>query len=164
MASFKNNPGENLGEALDGNYRPLCILPFEDIIKQKLLHRSIALLLTDRRKKILLNIDPDGIYGFSFSGALQAGFCAREYAEKMALEHFGSGNLTLLGEIHPCIESGNSVSSIFSISASNALANAFALDRERWLLADPVEILSLMNFGCEFSPLFRLFFQNYLNT
>lgn len=151
---------EKLYEACDKNNRPICLLPLDEIQRQKLYYRSIAILLTDRRKKTILEIKADETFDFSHFEALPAGYNPYEYAEKISLELWKSNNLVLIREIKPCSESENSFVKIFSVNISNAMAQMIAKDAQKYLLADDTEILSLMKFGCGFNPLFKLIYKN----
>lgn len=155
----KNHQGKNLYAALDANNRPLCLLPIEEILRQNLRHRAVAILLADKRKKALLSAGNGEECGFTFGEALPAGMGAMEFAEKRAYEKWGIERLVPLAVIQPKAEGRYALASIFLAPASNGMADMLALDREKYLLADSAEISALMNFGRGFSPLFRLFFQ-----
>lgn len=160
----KNHPEKKLYAALDISGRPLCLLPLEEILRQNLRHRAVAVLLADKRKKALLAAGEGGECGFTFAEALPAGMGAMEYAEKKAHEKWRLERIVPLAVIQPRAESGHALASIFLAPSSNSMADMLALNREKYLLADSAEISALLNFGHSFSPLFRLFFQGgYFN-
>lgn len=160
----KIHPEKTLYAALDMSGRPLCLLPIEEISRQKLRHRAVAVLLADKRKKALLAAEAGGECGFTFEEALPAGLGAMEFAEKRAHEIWRIERLAPLAIIQPRAESGWTLASIFLAPVSIGFADMLARDREKYLLADSAEISALLNFGHSFSPLFRLFFQGgYFN-
>lgn len=150
---------KNLYDAVDEKGRPLCLLPLEEILRQKLNHRSVALLLIDKRNRMVLQAGNDDLYDFSFFGAVPAGISKCEFACQMAFERWKAENLLPLLEYRPCPENRYSFCAIFRLPVSNALAEMFASDRQKFLLADSVEIDSLIKFGFGLSPFLKLFLE-----
>lgn len=151
---------KNLYEALDGEGRSLCLLPLEEIRRQKLFHKTAALLLEDRLGRLLLQADSDTVYDFSFFGPVPAFMGKGEFAAQVAFANWKVEKIFPLWEYPPCPENGQSFGIIFKLPASNALAEMFAQNRQKFLLADSVEIASLIKYGMGLSPFLKLFLED----
>lgn len=146
---------------LDENRQPLCLLPQEEILRQKLFHLRIAILITDKRDKWLLSVNSNGIYDFSFCGIVPAHYGAGEYAAFITMERWKLNTLRPLLAYAPCPENMRAFTYIYKAVLSTSMAEMFAREREKYILADTVEIKSLMNYGSDFSPLLKLYFGDF---
>lgn len=150
---------KNLYEALDERGRPLCLLPLAEIQRQRLFHRAVALLLMDRQDRMLLQAGSDSLHDFSFYGAVPAGLGSHEFAGQLAFANWKVEKVLPLCEYRPCPENRYSFCAIFKLPVSRALAEMFAGNREKFLLADSVEMASLIQYGLGVSPFLKLFLE-----
>lgn len=151
--------GKDLAAVLDENRRPLCFLSMEEILRQKLCHLRVAILVGDKCGNWLLSIKPPQVYDFSFCEIVPAQFGAEEYASATAMDLWHADNLTLARICPPCPENMHSYTYIYKVSLSKSMAALFARDTAKHILADTLEITALMEYGCDFSPSFKLFFK-----
>lgn len=159
---LKKEFSQNLYEALDAKGRPLCLLSIEEILNQKLYHRRIALMVVDKRAKMLLNAPENGEYDFLFSGPVPAAWASIDYAEQSSLKLLKSSQLHLLCELAPSIDKSRAFCSVYRIQISNPLADMLALNKKMHLLLDMVELDALMSLDLAFSPFFKQFYHSHL--
>ena len=153
---------QNLYEALDAQGQPLCLLGMDEILRQNLYHRRIALMVVDKRGKMLLNTPENEDYDFLFSGPVPAAWSKLAYAEQYSLEHLKNGHIKLLCELPPTLNNSRAFCSVYQIEISNSFAEMLALDKNKRLLLDKVELNALINMALPFSQLFKQFYLSYL--
>ncbi|MDE5832769.1 MAG: hypothetical protein K2H64_07285 [Desulfovibrio sp.] len=67
---------DNLTRVFDQAGRALCLMPYAAVKRQKLIHKSAALLLNDKQGRKILRLNPANEFGFSAFGFIQADECA----------------------------------------------------------------------------------------
>lgn len=148
---------KDLCEVVDKKGKTLCLLSVREVTAQGLMHRRIALCPTDGHKRLLLRAINDVEYDFFFSGVVAAGCGAREYAGMLAEKTLKTENVAKICEFLPVSETMRSFFNVYSVKISSQVAEMFARDRQKYLLADLLELKAIMNYGCKFSPLLELF-------
>lgn len=144
-----------LHEVVDGANRPICLLGADEIKRQQLPHRALAVILRDSRGKLFLRHENDGSFGFSARGMPDAGMAAGDCFHRLtSVLDLGCGIIPRqLGIYQPSDSTGAAFTWLFS---------GFLAGRPRVpsFLAplDKLEIKALMKRGYPFDPFFRLVF------
>lgn len=146
-----------LHEVLDNAGSPLCLMRAGDIIRQNLLHKSVGLLLRDNKGRSLLSWRPEG-FGFSSFGLVPAGLGIEEYALALLRNEWGRENLGRRREAAPRKETNNSRTVIYEAPVLAAAAENIAAEREKYLLADDIEVAALIRMGEIIAPMFASIF------
>lgn len=75
-----------LAEVLDQDSRPLCLMPPADVARLSLPHKSVALLVSDKRGRLILRLNSKKEFGFVASGFLPAGEAPEDRARALLPE------------------------------------------------------------------------------
>lgn len=144
-------------EVLDQSGRTLCVLPARDVLRQKLRHRSVAIILRDGRGRLLLTGSPATGWSFSAAAALPAWESGESHAEKLAgLAWPGCrGRFHLIGSCQPCPENGNALAMIFELHVTPVWLDHLAADREKHLLLDHDSLRGLLAMNTGYSLIAR---------
>ena len=147
------NPAQSL-EVVDSNNAPLCIMAKEDVLRQCLPHRAVALLVRDRRGRALLTLGEQG-WGFSSYGQVAAGMSCESSAQDILFHEWSQegGRLACLGLMPPSASTGLSFLHLYTASLTHSIIKARAMARDRHLLVDQDEMKGLgAHFGDLLSP------------
>lgn len=147
-----------LHEVLDNDGHPLCLMRAGDIIGQKLFHKSVGLIMRDNKGRALLSWRPEQGFGFSSYGLVPAGLGTEEYALELLREEWSRENLGKRRDVAPCKENNNSHIVIYEAPISHAAAENIAAEQEKYLLADDIELASLIRMEEIISPMFAAIF------
>ncbi|WP_072311733.1 MULTISPECIES: NUDIX hydrolase [Desulfovibrio] len=150
------NPAHSL-EVVDNENRPLCIMPDEDVIRQRLPHRAVALLVSDRNGQALLTRSSQG-WCFSSHGRVPAGMACEYRVREILLNDWGyeGKQISALGLIAPGLENAMTFLHLFTARLPRTIIAAKAADRDRHLLVDRDELKGLgTHFADLLSPLMR---------
>lgn len=113
------------GEALDERMSPLCIMPMESILAQKLPHHAVAVLTHDSAGSLLLNCGK--ILEATAFGHAPAGMAREEYAENLLQKNLGHcPPLQKLGILPPFTGSDGAYVTVFLARFSPGLLAALA--------------------------------------
>lgn len=150
------NPDHSL-EVVDNENRPLCIMPDEAVIRQRLPHRAVALLVRDKNGQALLTRTSQG-WCFSSHGRVPAGMACECRAREILLNDWGheGKQISALGLIAPGPENGETFLRLFTARLPRTVIAASAADQDRHLLVDRDELKGLgAHFADLLSPLMR---------
>ena len=150
------NPDHYL-EVVDGENRPLCIMPDEDVLRQRLPHRTVALLVRDKNGRALLTRSGRG-WCFSSYGRVPAGMSCECRVRELLLNHWGheGKQVSALGLIPPGPENDVTFLNLFTARLPRAIIAVRAADRDRHLLVDRDELKGMgTHFADLLSPLMR---------
>lgn len=89
----------NLCEALDGDGRPLCLMPAPELARQNLRRREAAACLHDGRGRLALRRGDAG-FGFFVHAPVPAGYAAEDFC-RLSLTFLGA-----VPRLRPCGRSG----------------------------------------------------------
>lgn len=151
-----------LHEVLDNAGRPLCLMRPGEIIRQNLFHKSVGLLLRDNRGRALLSWRPEQGFGFSSFGLVPAGLGTEEYALALLRNEWGRENLGRRRDAAPRKENNNSHTVIYEAPVLAAAAENIAAERDKYLLADDIELAALIRMGEIIEPKFASIFSEYI--
>lgn len=149
FASLYSSP-PGLAEVLDFGDSPLCLLHPDEILRQNLRRREVALLVVARPNHALLREAPGPRFVLPAREPLAAGMALAEFAEKLLLDAVGQ---TAPLCRHEDILSGQALVTIFTAQFSPAMLSAIAsrdflqtdLDEVRELAAkDMIDPFALM--------------------
>ncbi|MDR1776889.1 MAG: NUDIX hydrolase [Desulfovibrio sp.] len=159
-------PGDRV-EIVDKHNTPIGVMHHADVIRQRLLHRSVAVLLRDAAGRFLLRrrtkSDPAGFdLDFSALVPVPAGQSCETCATDVLREQWGiQARVFQTGLYSPCAENGNCHVAVYEAALRAALA--FGLENEpgRYLLLDYDELKGLtVHFNDMLSPYIRVALQN----
>lgn len=144
------NPAQSL-EVVDSNNAPLCIMAKQDVLRQGLPHRAVALLVRDRSGRALLTLGEQG-WGFSSYGQVAAGMSCERSAQNILFQEWSQegGRLACLGLMPPSNSNSLTFLHLYTANLQRSIINARALMRDRHLLVDQDELKGL---GAHFSDL-----------
>lgn len=146
-------------EVVDKRNTPLCIMAEKDVLRQRLHHRAVALLIRDSAGRALLTFRPERGWGFSSFALVRAGQAFETRALNLLREDWREegGRLSPLGLCPPCPESRQAFVALFEARLPAALAVQKALDPERNMLLDYDELKGLRaHFDDLLSPFMRV--------
>ena len=143
---------------MDKNNTPLCVMRNEDVLRQKLLHRAVALLVRDRQGRALLTHRQGLGWGFSSFGRLPAGQSSELMAQQLFSDDWRhDGRVLPLGVCPPGAENFNAFVALYEGRMPAALANAAVRDPDRHMLVDYDELRGIgVHFGELLSPFLRV--------
>lgn len=143
---------------------PLCVMKYEDVLRQQLLHRAVALLVRDRKGRALLTQRQNYGWGMSSFGRLRAGISSESKAQEMLLKDLRqSGPVLQLGIAQPGMESLNCFVYLFEARVSAAVADEAVRNADNHMLVDYDELRGLgTHFGELLSPFLRMLVQKGL--
>ncbi|MDR2054851.1 MAG: NUDIX hydrolase [Desulfovibrio sp.] len=149
-------------EVVDGRNTPLGVMDYKNIVLQRLLHRSIAILLRDAAGRFLLSFQKKTGWGFSSVAPVPAGQSCETCAAITLREQWGLQTRILpVGVYPPCRENGHSFVAAFEARLPLAAATALTGEPERHLLLDYDELRGLCaHFSDMLSPYMRIVLQN----
>lgn len=149
------NPAQSL-EVVDCHNTPLCVMAKEDVLRQRLPHRTVVLLVRDRTGRALLTLSDRG-WGFSSYGHVPAGMACESFAQELLLD-WGQegGRLASLGHMPPSEENDQTFLHLYTVCLPRSVINARAAVRDKHLLVDKDELLGLeAHFSDLLSPVMR---------
>ncbi|MGE9985883.1 NUDIX hydrolase [Desulfovibrio sp. SGI.169] len=149
-------------EVVDKRNTPLCVMAERDVLRQRLRHRAVALLIRDSVGRALLTFRAGLGWGFSSFALVSAGQAAETLARGMLREEWREegGRLSPLGLCPPRPESRQAFVALFEARLPAALAAQKALDPERNMLLDYDELKGLRaHFADLLSPFMRVAIQ-----
>lgn len=150
------NPALSL-EVVDSYNTPLCVMAKEDVLRQRLPHRTVALLVCDRTGRALLTLSDQG-WGFSSYGHVAAGMACESFAQELLLQDWGQegARLASLGCLPPVEENDQTFLHLYTARLPRSVMNARAAVRDKHLLVDQDELQGLQtHFGDLLSPIMR---------
>mgnify|MGYP000016048552 CR=1 FL=1 len=146
-------------EVVDERNTPLCVMAEKDVLRQRLRHRAVALLIRDSAGRALLTFRAGRGWGFSSFALVRAGQAFEARARAMLREDWREegGRLLSLGFCPPCPESRQAFVALFEARLPTALAAQKALDPDRNMLLDYDELKGLRaHFDDLLSPFMRV--------
>lgn len=143
---------------VDASNRPLCHLHGAEIVRQRLRHRSVALLLCDDNGKMLLKFRPGVGFGFTEFCMVPAQCGMEELAWQLAQDKWHRENCALVEAVEPCEANGFSFCGIFLAKFPHRLGLSLLSSDKNLLLADKVEVSALIDRGHAFAQFFRIQF------
>lgn len=157
---------ENILEVMDDDNTPLCLMPDQTVMRQKLRHRRVALLLGERTGKYLLTYRNADGWGLSSVDVLPAGRSCIHRAEELLLRDWShEGRLRRYGTLPACPETGFAIVEVFGAKLPASLTGFALRTPDRHMLADPQELHGLdTHFGDLLSPLLRMTIQTFLHS
>lgn len=151
-------------EVMDSCNTPLCLMPKEEILRQKLYHRRTALLLRERTGKYLLTFRADDGWGLSSVEFLPAGYASAQQAEDLLLHHWQhTGIIHALGILPACPENTFSFIEVFTAYLPTSRIKTALRTPEQHMLVDQDELHGLKdNFSDLLSPTLYMTIQTFL--
>lgn len=149
-------------EIVDDRNMPLGVMDYEAVVLQRLLHRSIAILLRDAAGRFLLSHQKKSGWSFSSVAPVPAGQSCETCAAMTLREHWNLQTRILpIGVYPPCRENGHCFVAAFEARLPAAAVMALAGEPERHLLLDYDELKGLnTHFNDMLSPYMRIVLQN----
>lgn len=143
-------------EVVDGRNMPLCVMDYAAVRAQGLCHRSVALVLRDRRNNLLIVQDAHGQPGFALFGPCHAGLGYAESCEIQICGRLGPllGQPRLLRIAPPCPENFNSFTGLCELVLSEAMLSSLASSMRDSLLVEYSDLTALRGSACGLSPFF----------
>lgn len=147
--------GAHLLEVVDARNLPFCLMQKENVLRQNLTCRAVALLLRDREGRTLLR-RVGSIWDFSSRAFLAAGQSHEELARDLLRQDWQQEGrrLHLLGLCQPAADAANSFTAVHEARIPSALLRQLGADPTSHLLLDHDELLGVTHhLGDIFSPL-----------
>lgn len=144
-------------EVVDNSNMPLCVMRGEDVLRQKLQHRAVGLLVRDRLGRALLTHRPNFGWGFSSFGRLPAGQSSECKAQELFKQDWNhDGRILPMGISAPGPDNFNAFVALYEGRMPSSLAAAAVRDPDRHMLVDYDELRGLgTHFGELLSPFLR---------
>lgn len=135
-------------------------MPLAEARMQKLNSRLTALVLRDRSKRFLLGLNEREELGFSVVSQPEPGDSYEESCQRELARKYGKvdGAFEIRSIWPPCAENGHAFTAVCEQRLSSASLNSIVLALGPGIIANAVEIRSLIEKDYFISPFFRLVF------
>ncbi|MDR3320370.1 MAG: NUDIX hydrolase [Desulfovibrio sp.] len=156
------NQGRNSIEIVDSRNTPLGIMDYGDVTRQRLIHRTVAVLLRDSIGRFLLSFQAGSGWTFSSIAPVPAGLSCETCAINTLRKRWNlDTRIQPIGLYPPCVENQQSFVAVFEARLPTEMAAELTIELERHLLLDYDELKGLnTHFNDMLMPYMRIALQN----
>ena len=149
-------------EIVDARNRPIGVMPYGSVVRQRLRYRSVAMLLRDSAGRFLLSFQKGSGWNFSFIAPVLAGQAYETCAALTLRKQWDiQGRMLSIGLLPPCEENGNCFVAIFEARLPQVMIPGLTGEPERHLLLSYDELRGLnTHFNDMLTPYVRIVLQN----